>query len=104
MDYFSKETNCSRSNVTIFEDVVVRNLHVDEATASAYEIVGLRVNGEPAMLPIRGVTLDNVTVAKYPRVGHCAYASVRSVGEVAPRVPAGERCARGAARRPGRIP
>ena len=77
MMYFSKVSTCPPSEVSLFENITVRNLAVDHiaANGAAFEIVGLSLIGEPDAVPIRGVLLDNVTVRHYGTPGTCTHAN-----------------------------
>lgn len=94
--YFSKVSTCPVNEVSIFENITVRNLHVNRITGNgaAYTIVGLPVTSrtnDNSTVPIRGVTLENVTVVHYGTPGECVYANVTTMS-VSPPLPRGSGC------------
>ncbi|KAJ1456489.1 pectin lyase fold/virulence factor [Pelagophyceae sp. CCMP2097] len=91
MQYHESTGDCPKNKTTIFENVVVRNVHVNKAT-DAYTIVGLgiiaprRRPGGSSDASIRGLVMENVTVAEYTNRGECAHADV-TAKHVSPKLP-----------------
>lgn len=86
--------------MSLFENITVRNLHVDHISGNgaAYTIVGLPVTSrstdqsyDRSTVPIRGVTLENITVAHYGTSGECVYANVTATN-ISPPLPRGAGC------------
>lgn len=106
MMYFSKVSTCPADEVSLFENITVRNLHVDRITGNgpAYIIVGLPITAPSSLsptlsspsnrfidVPIRGLVLENITVAHFGSPGECTYANVTTVG-LSPPLPRGTGC------------
>eukprot|EP00937_MAST-01D_sp_MAST-1D-sp2_P001230 g1230.t1 len=94
MQYFSSgTTECAASNTSAFQDIHVHNVTVASATKAAYAIVGLDVVDRPAdPVPIKGLTLENVTVRKFKSAGQCTFAQLSTGGAIAPAIPVGKSC------------
>ena len=87
--YFSKVSTCPMDEVSLFENITVRNLAVDRIAGNgpAYTIVGLPVTtrtDDNGPVPIRGVVLENITVAHYGSAGECVYANVTAKNIIPP--------------------
>ena len=94
--YFSKVSTCPLDEVSLFENITVRNLYVDRISGNgaAYTIVGLPVvstTDDKTTVPIRGVTLENISVAHYGTPGQCVYANVTATN-IHPPLPRGAGC------------
>lgn len=91
MQYGSGATTCTSRDVTRFSNISIKNLSA-ESVGTAYTIIGLRVSDDPQNPnPITGVSLENITVAKYNSIGTCHYANV-DVSEVSPAFRRGVSC------------
>jgi hypothetical protein len=82
--------------VSLFENITIRNLYVDRISGNgaAYTIVGLPVTSrtdDKNTVPIRGVYLENITVAHFGSPGQCVYANV-SATNISPPLPRGAGC------------
>ena len=88
MQYFSKDTTCTASNVSHFDNITVRNVHIGSTTGPAYEIVGLQVLDAADPVPIKGITIENVKVdSPSGGTGVCKWADVTAVGRNSPPFP-----------------
>jgi hypothetical protein len=77
--------DCLLCAALLFEDVSL-SLYSDRAA-----LLGLELIGEPGVVPIRGITLENISVQHYGRPGTCTNANVTAVN-VQPPLPRGVGC------------
>ena len=89
MQYFSTSTTCTASNVSHFDNITVRNVHIGKTSGPAYEIIGLDVLDAADPVPIKGITIENVVVdSPAGGVGVCRWADVTALGDNRPAFPA----------------
>lgn len=89
----SPPDHCSAQLTSIFKNITVRNLHATKITKSAFEIIGLKMDGMPKTMAPIDLTLENITVSDYKSLGTCTHANV-TVRSVTPALPAGDKSCR----------
>ena len=62
MTYGSGPDHCDPAGVTAFSDITIKNLHARDPTKGGYIVRGLIVDGQPKNIPVRNLTLWNVSV------------------------------------------
>jgi polygalacturonase len=77
--------HCELAGTTQFRNIVVRNLVAKDPTEGGIRINGLKVDGHKDMLPIQGLTLDNVQVSGDNADVFCSHAEV-AAHDVKPKI------------------
>merc|ERR1711920_159579 len=86
MKYGSGPSDCNASGTPAFDNIRVKNVHVEEAQ-TAFAFVGLKIDGEKQKVPIQGVALEDIVVKKYKSRGSCTQANLTVIGDVSPAIP-----------------
>jgi polygalacturonase len=79
----SPPDHCSADLTSVFSNITVRNLRADKVLKSAFEIVGLKIDGMPSTMAPIDLTLENVKVTGFKELGTCVHANV-TVRDVTP--------------------
>lgn len=85
--------HCSAKKTSIFSNIVVRNLRVENPTKSVFEIVGLKIDGQPDSWHPIDLKLEDITVTGFKDLGTCTHANV-TVSNVHPSLPSSDESCR----------
>ncbi len=78
--YGGGPATCNKSGTTLFADITVRGLTVNNMSNDAFLVLGLAVPDDPSVVPIQHLVLQDVLLTNYAAVGSCVNANVSLKG------------------------